>query len=196
MKTTKPILFTAALSMVLLAPSNIITAQERSTKQTGCALIDSTRPSQFVSYDATSESKTHITLRLHNNTSCSIVVETDDTAPTRFIRFPNGAAKFETVTGSQDGVRLRLHYLIQDSRNRREPETAYGWGDSVYHYQIMGGHSATFSAPFVHFRKRLDIAVPFRYAWEGEGTIGRDPGGVIHRVYFLFEDLPKALLSR
>lgn len=194
MKTARPILFTA-LSIVLLAHLNV-TAQERSPQQKGCVLIDDTRPSQFVSYDAGSQSTAHITLRLYNNTSCGIVVETDDTVPTRFTRLPNGGAKFETVTGSQDGVRLRLHYLIQDTRRRGEPETAYGWGDSVYHYEIMGGHSATFSVPLVHFRRRFDIAVPFKYAWEGQGAIGRGPGTVIHRVYFLFKALPKGLLRR
>jgi hypothetical protein len=192
-KPTKMILLTVTLNMVLLSASSNIAAQERSPNQTGCTLIDKSRPAQFISYEGTSETRTKVTLRLHNNTSCSIIVETDDRSPTQIIRLPNRGVRIETVTSSRDEVMLPLHYLVQDRRSRREPETAYGWGDSVYNYEILGGQSAFFTVPLTHFRKRFDLAVPFNYAWEGNRAVGRGAGGVIHRVYFLIEDLPEAL---
>ena len=193
MKPTGTILITLVLNMLLSAFSNI-GAQERPANQTGCALIDKSRPAQFISYEGGSERISEVTLRLHNNTSCSIIVETDDSSPTRFIKLPNGGVRFETVTSSQDGVRLPLHYLVQDRRRRREPETAYGWGDSVFTYELLAGQSVVFTVPLIHFRKRLDIAVPFNYAWESDRAIGMGAGGVVHRVYFLIDDVPEAVL--
>lgn len=187
MNPTKTILIVVVMNMLLSAPPNIV-AQERD-----CALIDKSRPAQFISYEGGSETISEVTLRLHNNTSCNIIVETDDSSPTRFVKLPNGGVRFETVTSSQDGVRLPLHYLVQDRRRSKAPEPAYGWGDSVFTYELLAGQSAVFTVPLMHFRKRLDVAVPFNYAWEGNRAIGMGVGGVVHRVYFLVEDVPEVL---
>lgn len=174
--------------------SAFTTVQDRSATQAGCTLIDRSRPAQSVSYDGRSLSTSEIRLRLHNNTSCSIIVETDDRSPTRLTQLPNGGVRVETVTSPQDGVRLPLHYLIQDRQRWRAPERAYGWGDSVFTYEIPAGQSVVFNVPLSHFQKQLDIVVPFSYAWEGDRSIGMGVGGVVHRVYFLAEDLPKEAL--
>lgn len=192
MKPTKAILIAVVLNMLLSASSNIV-AQERSVNQAGCALIDKSRSAQFISYEGSSETS-EVMLRLHNNTSCSIIVETDDKSPTRLSKLPNGGVRAETVTSSQDGVRLPLHYLVQDRQRWRAPEPAYGWGDSVFTYELLPGQSAVFTVPINHFRKRLDVAVPFNYAWEENRAIGMAAGGVVHRVYFLVEDVPELVL--
>jgi hypothetical protein len=44
-----------------------------------CSVIDATRPPQFIVYESKFESQ--IRLRLRNNSSCAIVVETDDEYP-------------------------------------------------------------------------------------------------------------------
>ena len=194
-KPKKAILIAATMNVLLSAFSNIV-AQERSVNQASCALIDKSRPAQFIAYESVSEATSEATLRLHNNTSCSIIVETDDRNPTRLSRLPNGGVRVEIVTSSQDGVRLPLHYLVQDRQQWRAPEPAYGWGDSVFTYEILAGHSAVFTVPISHFRKRLDVAVPFNYAWEGDRAIGMGTGGVVHRIYFLVEDVPEAVLRR
>lgn len=179
---------------MLLSVFPTIVAQERSVNQTGCALVDKSRPAQFISYDGASETTSEVTLRLHNNTSCGIIVETDDRSPTRLSKLPNSGVRIEPVTSSQDGVRLPLHYLVQDRQRWKAPEPAYGWGDSVFTYELLAGQSAVFTVPLSHFRKRLDVAVPFNYAWEGDKAIGMGVGGVVHRVYFLVEDVPEAVL--
>jgi hypothetical protein len=193
MKPTMAILVMALMKMLLSASSNVV-AQERSVNQTGCAVVDKSRPAQFVSYESASETTSVLTLRLHNNTTCSIIVETDDTSPMQLRRLPTGGVKVEPVTTSRDGVRLPLHYLLQDRQRWRAPEPAYGWGDSVYTYELLAGQSAVFSVSKSHFRNRLDVAVPFNYAWEGDKAIGMGVGGVVHRVYFLFDDVPEAVL--
>lgn len=164
-------------------------AQGGSSSGTGCSLVDKKHPAQFISYESRDESASEITLRLHNNLDCGIIVETDDSYPTRLKRLSNGGMTIETVTDSQDGVRLRLHYLIHSLR-RRQIEPAYGWGDSVYTYQILPGQSVIFTVPASHFKRGFDIAVPFNYSWESNTSIGMGAGGVVHRVYFLFDDLP------
>lgn len=194
-KLIKTILLILVLNVLLSAPSNT-GAQERPTHHAGCALIDKSRPVQFISYEGASRTTPEVTLRLHNNTSCGIIVETDDRIPTRFVKLPDGGVKVETVTSPQDGVRLPLHYLVQDKAGRRAPETAYGWGDSVRNYEVLAGQSIVFTVPLTRFRARLNVAVPFNYAWEGDRAVGRGVGGVVHLVYFLVDDIPEAVLRR
>ncbi len=168
--------------------------QVLSSNVRGCALIDKAHSAQFISYEAKSESK--ILLRLRNNTDCSIVVETDDVDPTQRKRLPNGGLKIEPVASSQDGVMLRLHYLVQDRKRGEAPKPGYGWGDSVFTYEISTGQSVIFAVPVSHFKSQLDIAVPFNFSWEDKASVGMGVGGVVHRVYFLHDDLPsEALLA-
>ena len=194
-KSTKMILLTVVLNLMLSASSNV-EAQERPANQTGCAFIEKSRPAQFITYDGASETTSEAMLRLHNNTTCSIIVETDDRSPTRLRRLPNGGVTVGTVASSQDGVRLPLHYLVQDRQRWRAPEPAYGWGDSVFTYEILAGQSVIFTVPLKHFRKRLDVAVPFNYEWESDRAISMGVGSVVHFVYFLVDDMPKAALHK
>lgn len=190
-----PVITIMGLMMSVLFPASIINfAQHDSANQIGCTLIDRNRPAQFISYVDISESASDVRLRLRNNTSCTIIVQTDDVYPTRLNRLPNNGVGIEQVTTSQDGVRLPLHYLIQDTHRQRAPKPAYGWGDSVFTYEVLAGQSVIFTVPLIHFRRRFDIAVPFNYSWEGNTSIAMGVGGVTHRVYFLAGDLPKKSL--
>jgi hypothetical protein len=161
--------------------------------QTGCSLIDKHRPAQFIEFGGMSESFREVKLRLRNNTDCTIIVETDDHYPNRMVKLPNGGFKLEAVTDSQDEIRLDLHYLIHN-RRKQTLKVGYGWGDSVYTYRILAGQSVFFNVPLSSFRKQLDIAVPFNYSWEGD-VVGTGVGSTVHRVYFLFNDLPKNMLQ-
>src|SRR5262245_18658930 len=107
-------------------------AIQQSTSRTGCSLIDKTRPPQFIFYEKKTDSE--IQLRLRNNTSCAIVVETDEVYPTRLRKLPQGGVRIEHLGDSQDGVRLRIHYLIHN-RKQGDQKRAYGWGDSVFTYE-------------------------------------------------------------
>ena len=164
--------------------------QDISSNKHGCSLVDPTRPPQFVSYEGKSESQ--IQLRLRNNTSCTIVVETDDQFPTQPKTLPQGGSTIESVLTSQDGVRLRLHYLTQNRRRGEVLKRGYGWGDSVFTYEILPGQSILFAVPRFHFKRGSDIAVPFAYSWDGSKSIATGVGGVAHYVYLLVEDLPSA----
>lgn len=188
-RPTAKILLIVAMNMLLSACPNAF-AQQPQVTQAGCSLIDKSRPSQFISYEGISQSKSEVKLRLYNNTSCNIIVETDDRNPARLLSEDGvGAGNARDI---QDNVWLPLHYLVQDRRRWRAPEPAFGWGDSVFTYELLGGHSALFTVPLIHFRKHLDVVVPFNHAWEADRAIGMGVGGVAHRVYFLADDLPRS----
>jgi len=191
-KPTAKILLLALTSLLFSAAAGVA-AQERSNNKPGCTLIDVARAGQFISYEKTVEKE--VLLRLHNNTDCSLVVETDDKELTGFRRLPNGELLFVTITGSQDGVRLPLHYLVQDRPHWKLPVPVEGWGHSASRYTILAGQSVIFSVPLSHFRKRFDVLVPFKFEWEGRReTINMTSGRVAHRVYFLTEELPRSAL--
>ncbi|MDT7603367.1 MAG: hypothetical protein QOF61_1364 [Acidobacteriota bacterium] len=159
--------------------------------QSGCSLIEKNRPAQFITFESFNELISAVKFRLRNNSTCAIVVETDDKSPTKVSRLSNGSIKIERVTDSQNEALLAIHYQGQDKKRWRAPANGYGWGDSVFTYEIQAGESAFFFVPLRHLKKQLDLAVPFNYAWEGDRSIGMGVGGVAHRVYFFFEDLPE-----
>ncbi|HEX5704121.1 MAG TPA: hypothetical protein VFX97_13040 [Pyrinomonadaceae bacterium] len=170
-------------------------AQPRPANTPGCTLIESSRPPHYIAYEGTKPSA-EISLRLRNNTTCEIVIETDDSIPAQLRRFPNGDVRIEPVIGSADGVRVALHYLVEDRQRQKAPQRGYGWGDSVFSYQVQPGHSVIFRIPRAQLKRGLDIVVPFKYAWETSSAIGMGAGGVVHRVYFLFDDFPPTALKK
>jgi hypothetical protein len=159
--------------------------------QAGCALIDKAKPPQYISYESMSPSS-YVFLRLRNNSSCSIMVETDDELPTKVRKRHDGSLRVDSITDAEDGTKLALHYLIEGRHPLRASRPAYGWGDSVFVYKIPPGQSILFKVSSVYFKRRFDIVVPFAYVWEDSRFIGMGAGGVSHRVYFLFEDVPKS----
>jgi hypothetical protein len=180
----------SSVARVAVAASLFLAAVLPCRAQSGCSLIEKNHPAQFITFEGFYESTSAVKFRLRNNSTCAIVVETDDTSPTKISKLAGGGVKIDRVTDSQNGALLALHYQVQDIRRRSAPGNGYGWGDSVYRYEIQAGESAFFFAPLRHFRKRVDLAVPFGYAWEGDGSINVGVGGVAHHVYFPFEDLP------
>ncbi|MDQ3820070.1 MAG: hypothetical protein M3362_20665 [Acidobacteriota bacterium] len=169
---------TAAMICLLLLSTFIVSpAQTISNAQSGCSRIDQSHLAQFISYESVSDSG--VRLRLHNNSTCPIIVETDDRAP--------------LLLGNVRSI--ALHYLVQN-RQRQTVKPAYGWGDSVFAIEILAGDSITFSVPLEHFRKRLDVAAPFIYSWEGNHVGAGFIGGVNHYVYFLVDDIPAGILRR
>jgi hypothetical protein len=126
--------------------------------------------------------ESEIRLRLSNNSSCAILVETDDIYPTEIKKAPTGGVRIESILVSKDGLRLQLHYLVQ-KKAQADLRPAYGWGDSVFVYEIPAGQSITFSVPSSHFKRRYNIVVPFGYSWENSKSIASGVGSVAHHVY-------------
>jgi hypothetical protein len=141
----------------------------------GCSRIDPSRAAQFISYEGMSEgtSYSEVRLKLHNNCDCPFIIETDDHEP--FM-----------LRGEKN---VAVHYLLHD-RRRQTLKPGYGWGDSVFNVVIRRGDSVWFAVPLAHFRKGFDVAIPFRFVWEGNDVGAGGVGGVEHLVYFLVDDVP------
>ena len=141
----------------------------------GCSRLDSARAAQFISFADVDEGKSYadVRLRLHNNSNCPITIETDSKEP--FV-----------LRGKTNVV---LHYLLHD-RRRQTLKPAYGWGDSVSTVEIRGGDSVWFRVPLTNFTRHFDVAVPFKFGWEGNHVGAGFVGGIKHYVYFIFDDVP------
>ena len=141
----------------------------------GCSRRDSSRAALFISYEGIAEgsSEPDVRLRLHNNSDCQIIIETNDREP--FV-----------LRGEKN---VALHYLSHD-RRRQTLKPGHEWGDSVFTVEIRGGDSVWFRVPLAQFNRRLDVAVPFKFAWDGNHDGAGGVGGVTHYVYFLVDDIP------
>jgi len=172
---TKHIQFLIVAMLLVVLPSAVLGGASVNRDSAGCARMDPSRAAQFISYEGVSEGTSYsdVRLRLHNNSDCPIIIETDDHEPL-------------VLRGEKN---VALHYLFHD-RRRETLKPAYGWGDSVFNVEIRGGDSVWFRVPVAHFNRRLDVAVPFKFAWDGNHVGAGAVGGVKHYVYFLVDDIP------
>ncbi len=140
-----------------------------------CALIDPARAAQSISYERMPDGTSYsdVLLKLHNNSDCPIIVETDDRDPFVF----------------QGRKNVSLHYFLHDSR-RQTLKPAYGWGDSVFTVAIGGGDSVWFRVPLAQLNRRLGVAVPFQFAWEANQVGAFAAPAVKHYVYFFRDTIP------
>lgn len=154
--------------------------------QSGCAAIEQGKRQQYIVYDGVAGTKAKVRLRLRNNSSCAILIIVAEN-PRRLIKSPT--IRFEEITGGVDGVQVDPYYLVHS--RYKETLKARGWGDYIVTHEILSGQSVVFGVPVSIFRKRLDVAVPFNYRWESD-LVTTGTGGVMHQVYFLFDDVPDA----
>jgi hypothetical protein len=171
-----------AATVVLLFA--VAVARAQSSPQSGCALIEKKKHAQYIGYEGFYKSDSTIKFSLHNNTTCGVAVETDDTS----------RAMSQTRGGGAVLI-VGLHYQVQDRKRWRASENGYGWSDSVGTFEIKPGESAVFFVPLSWFKKSYDLTVPFCYSWESDSFVAAGVGGVSHSVYFLRDDLPAELLK-
>lgn len=65
------------VASVLLATEQLALLQAVTTATCGCTTLGKNRDAQFITYEGMSTSKQEVMLRLHNNSTCNIEVETD-----------------------------------------------------------------------------------------------------------------------
>lgn len=187
----------AALSVIALV-SYTCAAQEN-PKSNGCVVKEAVKPSIYISYEAATgpeNDRTKMLLRLHNNTNCTIVIETSDlvTTPEANMLFKkvtrrdaNGSIATTYIPDAPEGALLPVFYDIQRTK-KHKPQPANYWAerDLINEYTVPGGRTITFPVDSKLFRKRFLISVPFNYDWEhpdGLVTLGT----VQHRVYYWHE---------
>lgn len=165
------ILFAVIVFIAVMAANGAVL---EARAQTTCAVVDKSRAALFITFDKSSGSDAW--LRLHNNSTCAITVETSNDAPRRA-----GAGK-----------PIAVHYLIHE-RRKSTTRPASDWGDTVGTAELEGNDSFTFIVPLSQLRKDSGVAVPFVYAWETDYVGAGFVGGLQHLVFFLSADLPPGL---
>jgi hypothetical protein len=184
----------AALSVIAFG-SYACLAQEAPKSSSGCVVNEAVKPSIFISYEAATgpgNDRTKTLVRLHNNTDCTIVIETSDLVITPEAdklfkkitrREPDGSIATTYIPDPPEGALLPVYYDKQPTR-KHTPQPANYWAgrDLVNEYDIPGGRSITFSVEAKLFQKRVLISVPFSYEWEHPHL-----GTLKHRVYYFYE---------
>lgn len=173
--------------LLLVAIPSMTFSQERQVSQAACSLINRNEFPQFISYERVGEgepnykgeTRQRVWLRIHNNTSCAIIIPTGST---KLTRSPGG----RITTDLQEGAEVVIRYEMHDLQRSKAPalEQAQGGTLSV----LPAGHSVIFSVPASSFTRAVRLRVPFAYEWEGERPPGLGP--VIHDVQFDSDELP------
>jgi len=189
-------------SALLISLATFSLAQEPVRSLNACAVKEGIKPAIFISYAAATgpdDDKTKTLLRLHNNTTCNIVVETSDIVPppaeyrhlfkTQTKTLPNGDIGTRYIPDPPEGAFVPIYYDKSDGKQKPIPANYWGGRDLVFEYTIPGGRSVTFTVDTKLFRDRIRLSVPFTYEWEHDPEL-RTTGGIDHRVYYEYE-LPK-----
>ena len=194
MKPEKAIYIILLVSLMTSTVSLI--GQQKPKDPCACAIIDKKSSAQFITYEGFSESSSEVKLRIRNNTTCAIIIETDLGPATIFRKLPGGGFRLEVVNGSEDGALIHAHYLIHEPVKWPELIEPYDWGDVVSEYEILGGQTAVFYVPISKFKRGYDVAVPFDYAWDHHRNAPPLQGAVDHVVHFRRENIPEVLLRK
>lgn len=164
-----------------------------------CIVKEAVKPSVFISYEAATgprNDRTTTLLRLHNNTNCTIVIETSDLVTTpeadRLFkkitkRDADGSIATTYIPDPPEGAFLPVFYDKQQTiKHRPQPANYYEIRDLINEYYVPGGRSITFAVDAKLFHKRFLISVPFTYEWEHPHELVT-LGTVQHRVYYRYE---------
>ena len=169
--------------------------------QKGCEKIDKSRPSVYIAleknYDETVKGKStkKTELRLTNNTSCNIYLETTDNdkelpngklykAESR--KMEDGMTEIRYTQLPVDGLVKYIFYDIQKTpKSNWTPANYDEFRDLVFHYTVFPSLSVIFSTEKKHSQKPFRVSVPFTYQWEDSSF-----ENVKHRTFYWYE-LPK-----
>ncbi len=185
--------------VLVLGLSQFLSAQ--TTPENGCKYLDSKKPALYISYQgqrAVKDEKGKTTLatllRLHNNSSCSISVETTDTSHNEVLnkreesRRPNGDLITRFIPNPPKDFELEIFYDVKESEGKAwKPGNYWQYRDISFSYPIPSGHSAAFPVQEKFFQKKWSVSVPFNYKWEaGPNSLYT----ISHRVFY-FREFPK-----
>ncbi len=192
------------LTGILAALSCYLCAQPPVSKD-GCRYVEDDKPSLFISYVREGVVKTYkgtsvrkVFLRLHNNSTCDIHVETpDNTGDETLFKYgtetlPNG----RTITGllqhpQKKDFDLEIFYDVKESEAKGwKPANYWDDRDLVFKYSIPSGYTAVFPVDERFFRRKQRISILFGYDWEDDSDQLRTFGTITHRVTYVY-DIPK-----
>lgn len=190
------------LVVLIVGLSQFLSAQTAPTG--GCSYLEKDKPSVYISYvrqqlvkNKKGKTEQKVLLRLHNNSTCEISVETPDNTDDKKL------FKYETRTKS-NGEKLTtnwqnppskdfdldIYYDFKESKGKSwKPVNYWEARDLVFKYNIPSGYSAAFPVDERFIRKNQLISVLFEYDWEYSSEL-RTFGTISHRVIYDYR-LPK-----
>jgi hypothetical protein len=186
------------LSSLILGLTQLLSAQAPPTSQ--CKVLDIDKPALYISYhgprvikDNDGKTAPVTVLRLHNNSSCSIKVETTDTSGNEILnrkqttQVANGSITRYIPNPPKD-FGLEIFYDVKESDGKSwKPGNYWKDRDISFSYPIPPGYSAAFPVQEEFYRKKQFISVPFNYTWE---TGSNNLYTVSHRVLY-FHEFPR-----
>ncbi|MFL6230781.1 MAG: hypothetical protein ACJ741_18560 [Pyrinomonadaceae bacterium] len=165
-------------------------------KSPGCSIVRAGKPALFISYDSAGDDQRYVRLRINNNSTCVMVIETIDINPEAEAYKSSFKRQVTNVRGNlvvkyvfdppREGVLIPVVYDHQDVANGKALEPGMSiLGDIKFTLNIPADRSVIFQVRAEYLRKDFRIAVPFNYEWE-RGT-GNEAA---HHLYYYAQDLP------
>ena len=150
----------------------------------GCSVLNPNAPSIEVVKDQTRHRDGKVWFKLHNNSSCTILIETNETSAASSIsRMPQPQKKNGTQQGTawQGDVFATVFYDIQDGagESSHKPGNYSPERHLVFKLPVPPGASVTFSVERGHATSDLNLSIPFSYSWESDSGTER----IEHRVF-------------
>ena len=179
------------ISVFVLLAQLVATGQDG-----GCKKIDSEQPSIYIAFEREEKSANRkkagqTFLRLVNNTSCGIHVETDDNnySDTRLYRSEsrkreNGGIVTTYTQLPVDRLAKTVFYETAKAKSDWSAANFDENRDLVIYFTIFPGLSTIFPVATEHTRKPFRVSVSFSYQWEGASE------NTSHRVFY-YPEMPK-----
>jgi len=175
----------------------LLIASLGASAQDGCSQIDKTKPLHFISFERMSGEKNRdVQLRLNNNSTCAIVVETWEDPPKRplsEIIKDSGVCKPAMFLELKDAQHVGMFYGIYYPKGNIIQR--YGAGDAITAATLKGARSILFDVPLKYFKEGDELKLNFEYDWQVCRT-AQDRYVVLHQElsfysWFLPRDLFK-----
>jgi len=171
-----------------------------------CSLIDTGRDALFITYERpmlmetdNGKAKDGVLLRLHNNSTCAVIITTAS-AEKFFKPLP------ENATAAQR-IKRDIEYNLPD--NVLVPDIQYLYltscgaknsvgGDMFFGFKLLAKRSILFEVALRHFDRSPGnkIALPFRYVWEQQNRARDSYPGVENTVQFWSSELPDDIKAK
>jgi hypothetical protein len=165
-----------------------------------CSLTDNSRDAVFITFERTAEVKLDgreklqpgVVLRLHNNSSCAVLIETGS-AQKFYKPLPPDPTPLQRLRREVDHE-LPNGVLVPDVQYRYRTRNSSGMsvgGDMFFWFELVGGRSVLFEVPLSHLDvQAAGIELRFRYAWEHSNRARTNHASTENIVRFGSSGLP------
>lgn len=183
--------------LFIIASFNWLSMQVCIAQDKGCSYLDKVKPAVFLSLVKQEQDTGQIFLRLTNNSTCALQVETNDyTVTSEYQKYskekarkrqPDGTTIVSYTFDPPNGTRIPVFYDVRLGKDSADTPANYWNGrDLIFFHTLAPGRTIIFPIKGDHFRNRYDISVLFHYEWENNKELST-LGTITHRVRYIYE---------